>query len=781
MLTRLTGPHYSIKYPMKSFKKQLLVLLILIPVFLGSADIAFADEMGIMAKALWALVTSLFGMLLWMGGWVLDIGITDYVVGFGDEFASDMALGIQVNALWVVIRDLFNITFIFGLVYIGLKMILDSDDTGTKKMLGHLILAALLINFSLYITQFIVDFTNILATQIAAGFEDTLNGTYNVSGTFMDVLGITTAFEAPKAVIHDGAEPYGYIFGTAIVCLVGMFVFGAGGILLLIRYVLLILFMILSPLMFLGFVFPGLQSISSLYWKKFIGQAFFAPIYILFLYFSVQILNATLGSGDPKNLAEVFTGGDPATIGATFSATIPPFIISCIFLVASLVIAQKMGAVGAGHAVSMGKSAAGRIRQGLQRGAINSARFATTKPAGWVARRGSNALGQGLNRQLTKLQASDGLRGKLARTRVVDSLERGAHAKLTGAKFGLSETQAEVNKRVQTQRNEIDTRSTLDGTYNTNLERINNSSSTEEAVRNAQNAIGGVMRNPGFTNEQLLAVPINELQSPATAAHLNDTQIKALQDSGKYTNEQIKDVRKARDTGTLQESYKALDAVETTADGLNTAFDQLGRTIRGLSNERVQGMGHERLTNERVAMNLTDGHFDHLQSSGQYTEAQMGEIRDARKKGQIARATGSFLPPAGSLVGAGNAAAATDDFIIGQRRRMMSGNVKEMGQLPVEVFTDKKMAEHITPQALEERMKNGGISSENMKEIEESISEHLMKQGPDSSSMKPWQKWKEKSTYGAGFNTNTSPAIVQSTNIAAAGQVRDANRNNYPH
>jgi hypothetical protein len=772
---------------MKSFKQQFLVILIFIPIFFGSADIVFAEEMGIMGKALWALVTSLFGTLLVLGGLLLDTAITGYVVGFGDAFGGN--LGDQVDALWVVVRDLFNITFIFGLVYIGLKMILNSGDSSAKKTLISIILAALLINFSLYITKFVIDFTNILATEIAAGFADTANGEYNVAATFMDSLGITTAFEAPKAVIHSGAEPYGYIFGTAIVCLVGMFVFGAGGVLLLIRYALLILFMILSPVLFLGFVLPGLKSVSSLYWQKFLGQAFFAPIYILFLYFSAKILNSTLsGSG---SMAAVLSGGDLNNYSSSFSATIPPFIISCIFLVASLVIAQKMGAVGAGKAVSMGRSAAGKIRQGVQRGAINSARFAATQAGGRPARWASNNLGQELNRQISRFQAGDGRVGRIARSRGLNNVARGATGRLVNARLGFSETAGEQDVREQTQRNEIDTRSTLDRTYNTNLATINNSSSTDEAVRNAQNAIGGVMRNPGFTNEQLLTVPINELQSPATAAHLNDTQIKALQDSGKYTNEQIKDVRKARDTGTLKESFEALDAVETNAVGLNTAFDQLGRTIRGLSNERVQGMGHERLTDERVAMNLTDGHFDHLQSSGQYTEAQMGKIRDARKKGQIARATGSFLPPAGSLVGAGNAAAATDEFITGQRRRMMSGNVKEMGQLPVEVFTEKKMAEHITPQALEERMRNGGISSDDMDEIQKNISKHLMKQGPDSSSMKQWQKWKEKSTYGAGFrinenpenppNTDTGPAIVQSTNIAAARQVRDANRNNYPH
>jgi hypothetical protein len=151
-----------------SYSPYLLVLLVLVPVFAQAEGL-----MGGVKNVLWTLVNNVFGFLIGAGGVVLDFAVTKYVVGFGDTWGvggTGTGIGGAIDLTWAMVRDIFNIGFIFGLIWLGFKMILRSDDSTTRRTLITLILAALLVNFSLYITKFVVDFTNLLATQIVGAF-----------------------------------------------------------------------------------------------------------------------------------------------------------------------------------------------------------------------------------------------------------------------------------------------------------------------------------------------------------------------------------------------------------------------------------------------------------------------------------------------------------------------------------------------------------------------------------------------------------------------------------
>lgn len=323
----------------------------------------FAQASEFFAGLLYKIVQGFLGLFFALGGFLLNNSIQYSIIDFGDNYLFN-GLGVAIENIWVMIRDLFNLTFIFGLIYLGFKMILDSEDSNTKRWLAHLIMAALLVNFSLFITKAIVDFTNILATQIVtSGFANSVTtgaGDIDVAGTFMNSFGLTSLF----GKLPDG-EPYGLVFGTAMIFLVGMFVFTAGAILLFIRFGSLLLYMIFSPLMFIGWVFPSLQHVTNSYWKKFLGRAFFAPIYMLMLYISAQVIQTIYAGKEPSFTGSV--GNDPNVIEATFGNTFPPFIISSIFLGASIVVASKLGVDGGAAAVNAGRkfgNKAGRVVKG---------------------------------------------------------------------------------------------------------------------------------------------------------------------------------------------------------------------------------------------------------------------------------------------------------------------------------------------------------------------------------------------------------------------------------
>lgn len=347
----------------------LALVVVLIPTLALAAD---SGAMYWVEGFFWILLINLSGMFVSAGGIVFDFAINSFVIGFADYYTNS-GVGFAVDRTWVTIRDFVNLFFIFGLVYIGFKMILDSDDSNTRRWLVNLIIAALLINFSLFITKFVIDFSNQICTQIAiSGFGAELTGEsatgipnslyeVDISTKVLDLMGITSYFGV-KVGTYNGYG-WGYIFGTTIMFLVTAFVFFAGAFMLIIRFAVLNLFMVLSPFMFIGWILPPLASQTSKYWDAFLKRAFFAPVYFLFLYFSLEIMKAfatSLPDVRGGNSGNMFNQGNAgAAIDATQS-TLPFFILICIFLIASIVIAQKIGADAAGASQRL----AGRLTAG---------------------------------------------------------------------------------------------------------------------------------------------------------------------------------------------------------------------------------------------------------------------------------------------------------------------------------------------------------------------------------------------------------------------------------
>ena len=129
------GTHFT----KKNLLVSLSVLVILVLPQISHAQVADAVG-GASQSLLYNFVVVVFGMLVRFGGMLLDAGIEYFVIGFGDVF-NNSGVGLAVNDTWVIIRDFINLFFIFGLVYIGIRMILDSDNSNTRRWLVNLIMA----------------------------------------------------------------------------------------------------------------------------------------------------------------------------------------------------------------------------------------------------------------------------------------------------------------------------------------------------------------------------------------------------------------------------------------------------------------------------------------------------------------------------------------------------------------------------------------------------------------------------------------------------------------
>ncbi len=766
----------------------LVVLLLAFPWFVSAAN--FIQE------AMWSIVVAFFGFFVGLSGWLLNMGVTDFVVGFGTQFLQT-GIGVAVEKLWVAVRDIFNLTFIFGLVYIGFKMILNSDDSNTRRWLVNLILAALLVNFSLYITKFIVDFSNIMATQIANTFPTQVvdgKNVIDISGAFMQNLGITGLLSAGD-LKDEGNAAWGQIFGVMILFIVMIFVFAAGGIMLLIRYASLCLYMVLSPLMFLGWVFPQMQSVTSDYWRGFLGRAFFAPIYLLLVYFSYYVITAfysanLINGKSPDFPGTIAVSGDKVL--TNFSSTFPPFIISCIFLIASIVVANKLGADGASTAINVGNNIKGRAQKAAQRAAYRSARTAGQAAAYVPAkglRRGSYSLGNKLEQQINRMQEKDGNLGKLARLNAVDNLARGSSGKLQNAKYGLGTTIKEDQTKQASIQNAAKAR-----IQQNEYERGANVAKAGVAVAAAAAAQQGIpedqrehaakMREeqkavlatnvPKLADDKLLAMSHRQLTD--IAAHLTDKQVETLEKSGKFSSfgkdSEIEQIKTARNQNTFKDYLADLEDTSNSANQLGDALKGLADTVKNLSNERLQGLDKSQLTDERVAMNLSSKQLDTLRDSGKFSASELKEVRDARTRGLSAVASGTHTSnlnqdPAGtprSLIGNGSGTMPPNpkfgEMITKTQQNLMTKSVNDAGELPVEVFLAQDMAQYMTPQILEQRMRNGSISDKQKETIENNIRVHLASGKATETDRKKWKNWTERSTIGAAFDFSQSATVT---------------------
>ncbi len=334
----------------------------------GAADVA--ERLGITGYRAWVFsaITSIGAMIAWLGGTFFDYGISLFAANMVATLKW-LGLDVAINEMWTIIRDLFNLLFIFGLIYSGFKIILDANDSASKRNVVTIVLAALLINFSLYVTQVIIDFSNVATYQIhqlmAAPAGETLWGVpvKNISNSFVYLSGVDTlASEDQKpALLNEVGAKTGEAevnnIGSAILlallfCIFYIilgFVFAACAAVLFTRFFTLSILMIFSPIMFLGWVLPGFKSHSSKWWSQFLNQALVGPALLFMIYLSLRALQ---GIGT--------TGREGGIIAVALY-----LVIVTAFLWASLRVANSLGAYGAAQVMSTTKQLVGKTTAGL--------------------------------------------------------------------------------------------------------------------------------------------------------------------------------------------------------------------------------------------------------------------------------------------------------------------------------------------------------------------------------------------------------------------------------
>jgi hypothetical protein len=155
--------------------------------------------------------------------------------------------------------------------------------------------------------------------------------------------------------------------GSALLMLVALFVFLAMAVLFIIRYIVFILLLIISPLGYMASVIPGLQNISKKYWDTLIGQALFAPIFMIMMW----IVLTLVGSGGLLSTASTNAQGAQVSLGASLAqpaassmGLLLNYFIVIGFLIITIIVSKDYatkGGIVSSKLVNTGTSYAGGV------------------------------------------------------------------------------------------------------------------------------------------------------------------------------------------------------------------------------------------------------------------------------------------------------------------------------------------------------------------------------------------------------------------------------------
>ncbi|HRY30817.1 MAG TPA: hypothetical protein P5328_00255 [Candidatus Paceibacterota bacterium] len=339
--------------------------------------------------------------VLFAAGTILNASVILGIMKMGYTITNSEAIRLG----WSVFRDVINILFIFGLLYISILTIVSGWTENIRKRLGMVIMAALLINFSFFFTTVLIDISNILAlsfydkmtgcdipTETLGAKKETLEPLTSeskinrveyftdggLSNCLVNKLQLSGAYKPNSGMIGNndsaatdilesnqlnlGQKILGYIAIGVVLLIVAVVLFSVSAVIFS-RFITLIFLLILSPIMFGGWILPKLEEHTKSWSKKLSEQLISLPVMFLMLYITYEIsgglLKGTTTFVSTDNALSIATQNDTSTIGIFIN-----LIIVLGFIIGSVMIGKKLGAVGAEFGAAIGAGGIAAVGRG---------------------------------------------------------------------------------------------------------------------------------------------------------------------------------------------------------------------------------------------------------------------------------------------------------------------------------------------------------------------------------------------------------------------------------
>lgn len=359
------------------------------------------------------------------GDWILgglgqmfDVVVDKTVVSLGRATALSSAVGLGVPAtggiaghsipglwetggfellvtnLWKVFRDIGNIIIIFSLLYLAIRTILQGNGFAETKILSGILIAAVLINFSLFFTKIAFDVSNwtgvAVYNQIVGPGSEYQGAT--ISEGVMRIINFQSVINNLENSGQQKMEIVWKNLGLAllmfILFLILAVIFFAAAMLLLIRFFIFIILMITSPIGLVAKYVPWLSGVGNKWWSELKKQTLVLPTFFLTLFVGLYATGIIFSTNQELSVSS-------SSSLATFLVS---FVLAVVFLGFSLIAPGYVGA--AGSKVMTG--AANKLK-GYGRSSLNWARKAGVRTTGAVtfgagARLGRATLGRGANK-----------------------------------------------------------------------------------------------------------------------------------------------------------------------------------------------------------------------------------------------------------------------------------------------------------------------------------------------------------------------------------------------
>lgn len=242
-----------------------------------------------------------------------------------------------IDTLWTTVRDFSNMIFIFILIYTGINTMLFGANW--QKTVLHVVIIALLINFSLFFTKVIIDTGNILALGVYDAMDQSTSPGQKkeLSGAIVEALQ-PQRFTAMASA--EGAQSAIIVFAIAIIINLAMaWVFFTTALIFIGRLMAFWFLMIISPFAFISAVLPK-GNILSWWIHTLLSQSFLAPVFLFAMYIILQIVNDKSGV-----LSIISSKSNISGHGMVSDNLIAPVLIATLLVVAIMKaksLAEKM-------------------------------------------------------------------------------------------------------------------------------------------------------------------------------------------------------------------------------------------------------------------------------------------------------------------------------------------------------------------------------------------------------------------------------------------------------
>ena len=262
-------------------------------------------------------------------GWVLTPETFTKIMGL-----ESVLLG------WQIVRDFFNLGFIFVLLFSAFCTIFQIERYHLKKIIVTLVIMALLVNFSFPIARFIIDVGNVMMYFLYDSLFPAVTSSAKVAERIFSISEIGNIVLPEKI---GGSTTASYYLAAIVFTFLLAVTLVTIALLFLVRTVVLVVLVIFSPIGFVALIFPSTARFASDWWGNLFKYSFYGPIMLFMVILAVRIVENMKDIGmtaDAVNTASVVTSG----VGEmNFIGAMSFFMVPVVILWIGLITALKIG------------------------------------------------------------------------------------------------------------------------------------------------------------------------------------------------------------------------------------------------------------------------------------------------------------------------------------------------------------------------------------------------------------------------------------------------------